>query len=180
MPDTFCKAPHTLLQAKHIISRATGERLTFNAQDKILWVWMKDRHDHFKRLGNDWFDNQADIAYACSCDLSTVKRFIAKMTTHSYLMIEKRRIHGCAFSNSMIITHDLILAPVAPYKAIPKPVVAVVAPEHERVPEYAPIALPNVAKPRPAPALKPMIAPPVQDLDDDDYDDPLPWMRGAA
>ncbi len=49
----------------------------FNAQDKILWVWLKDRHDYFKRLGNDWFDNQADLAYPCGCDLSTVKRGLA-------------------------------------------------------------------------------------------------------
>ncbi|WP_311969105.1 hypothetical protein [Pseudomonas baltica] len=91
-------------------------------------------------------------------------------------MIEKRKIHGCAFSNSMTITQDLILAPVAARKAIPKPVVAVVAPEHERMPEYAPIVLPEVAKAR----TKPVMLPPIQDLDDDAYDDSPEWMRGAA
>ncbi|MCF7533788.1 helix-turn-helix domain-containing protein [Pseudomonas petrae] len=177
MSEEFCKIPLDLLTAKHFISRTTCEIIPINAQDKILWAWMKKRHDYFtKKLGNPWFDNQADIAYACGCDLSTVKRFVGKMTKHGYLAIEKRKIHGCAFSNSMTITHDLVLAPVAPHKAIPKPVVVIPDPECERVPEYAPIALPKVAKP----TLSLVVMATVPDVDDDAYDDSPPWMRDAG
>jgi hypothetical protein len=175
--DAFVKIPTSLLQARNFISRTTGEIIPINAQDKILWAWTKKRHDYFtKELGNPWFDNQADIAYACGCDLSTVKRFIGKMTKHGYLAIEKRKIHGCAFSNSMTITHDLVLAAVAPHKAVPKPVVVMPDPEREHVPEYAPIALPRVAKP----TLALVMAPTIPYMDDDAYDDSPPWMGDAG
>lgn len=106
------------------------------------------------------------------CDPSSVKRFITKMTKHGYLLIEKRIIYGCAFSNSMTITHDLILAPVAPHKAIPKPVSVVPDLERERVPVYAPVVLPAVAEL--------VVKPTVPDVDNDAYDDSPEWMRGAA
>lgn len=173
MSEQHCKISLALLPAKHFISRTTGEPLKLSAQDKLLWAWMKKRHDYFtKVLGNPWFDNQDAIAAACGCDPSSVKRFITKLTKHGYLAIEKRKIHGCAFSNSMTITHDLILAPVVPYKAIPKPVSVVPDLERERVPVYAPIALPRVAEL--------VVTPTIPDVADDAYDDSPEWMRGAA
>jgi hypothetical protein len=176
MSDTFCKALHTLLQAHHFLSLTTFKPVALSAQDKLLWMWMKDRHDYFTSEGKAWFDNQDKIASACGCSLTAAKAFIAKLRQHGYLAIEKRRIHECAHSNSMTIARDLILPPVALPEAIPKPVMAVVAPEHEHVPDYAPIVLPSVTKP----AFEQVMVPPVLDLDDDGYDDALPWMRGAA
>lgn len=138
MSEEFCKISLDLLSAKHFISRATGELLKFSAQEKLLWAWMKKRHDYFtKKLGNAWYENQDTIAHDCGCDVSSVKRFITKLRQHDYLTIDKCRIHGCAHSNSMTITHDLIPAPVAPHKAIPKPVAVVPDPGREHVPEYA-------------------------------------------
>lgn len=177
MSEEFCKVPLDLLPARHFISRTTGELLKLSAQDKLLWAWMKKRHDYFtKKLGNAWYENQDVIAHDCGCDPSSVKRFIAKLRKHGYLTIDKRRIHGCAFSNSMTITHDLILAPVAPHKAIPKPVAVVPDPEREHVPEYAPLELPRVAKP----ALSLVVMPTVPDVDDHAYDDSPEWMRDAG
>lgn len=177
MSEQHCKISLDLLPAKHFISRTTGELLKLSAQDKLLWVWMKKRHDYFtKDLGNAWFDNQDAIADACGCDLSSVKRFITKLTKHGYLVVEKRRIHGCAFSNSMTITHDLIPAPVAPHKAIPKPVAVVPDQGREHVPDYAPIALPRLA----TPTLSLVVMPTVPDVDDDAYDDSPEWMRDAG
>jgi hypothetical protein len=182
MSEQHCKISLDLLPAKHFISLATGKPIALNAMDKILWAWSKKRHDFFtKELGNPWFDNQIELANACGCSESTVKRSIGKMIEHGYLIISgKLHIHGGAFSNSMTITQDLILAPVVPLKATAKPVVVVVAPEHECVPEYAAIVLPNVAKARTRPAPEPVMMPPVQDMDDEGYDDAPPWMRGAA
>ncbi|WP_235810371.1 hypothetical protein [Pseudomonas syringae pv. coryli] len=85
---------------------------------------MKDRHDYFTGEGKLWFDNQTDIASACGCSLTAAKALIPKLRQHGYLTVEKRRIHGCAYSNSMTITRDLILASVSPLEAIPKPVAA--------------------------------------------------------
>jgi hypothetical protein len=177
MSEQHLKISLDLLPAKHFISRTTGELLKLSAQDKLLWAWMKKRHDYFtKELGNAWYENQDVIAHDCGCDPSSVKRFITKLTKHGYLTIEKRKIHGCAFSNSMTITHDLILAPVAPHKAIPKPVAVVPDPGREHVPEYAPIALPRVAKP----ALSLVVMPTLSDACDDAYDDSPEWMRDAG
>ncbi|MDP5165252.1 hypothetical protein [Pseudomonas syringae] len=49
---------------------------------------MKDRHDYFTDEGKLWFDNQTDIASACSCSLTAAKAFIAKLRQHGYLTVE--------------------------------------------------------------------------------------------
>lgn len=171
MSDTFCKAPHSLLQAHHFLSLTTRQPVALSAQDKILWVFMKDRHDYFTGEGKLWFDNQTDIASACGCSLTAAKAFIAKLRQHGYLTIEKRRIHGCAHSNSMVITRDLILAPVAPLDAISKPVPITPNPSRERVPEYAPVALPRLSQTPLAPSVTAYAA---------DFDDQPEWMRDVA
>lgn len=171
MSDTFCKAPHSLLQAHHFLSLETRQPVALSAQDKILWVFMKDRHDYFTGEGKLWFDNQTDIASACGCSLTAAKAFIAKLRQHGYLTIEKRRIHGCAHSNSMTITRDLILTPVAPLEAIPKPVLVTPHPGRERVPEYAPIALLRVTHTTPAPSVTTYA---------EGFDDQPEWMREVA
>ncbi|EGH26085.1 hypothetical protein PSYMO_33525, partial [Pseudomonas amygdali pv. mori str. 301020] len=73
------------------------------------------------------------IASACACSLTVAKAFIKKLREHGYLTIEKRRIHGCVYSNSMTITRDLILASMSPLEAIPKPVAVTSNPGGERV-----------------------------------------------
>ncbi|KPX93441.1 Uncharacterized protein ALO64_03681, partial [Pseudomonas meliae] len=108
------RRPHTLLQARQLLSLTTRQPVALSAQDKILWVLMKDRHDYFTGEGKLWFDNQNHIASACACSLTVAKAFIKKLREHGYLTIEKRRIHGCAYSNSMTITRDLILASMSP------------------------------------------------------------------
>lgn len=171
MSDTFCKAPHSLLQAHHFLSLTTRQPVALSAQDKILWVFMKDRHDYFTGEGKLWFDNQNYIASASGCSLTTAKEFIKKLREHGYLNVEKRRIHGCAQSNSMAITRDLILAPVAPLEAIPKPVAITPDPGRERVPEYAPVVLPRLSQTPLAPSVTTYA---------EDFDDQPEWMRDVA
>ncbi|RMS82730.1 hypothetical protein ALP58_02368 [Pseudomonas savastanoi] len=131
----------------------------------------KDRHDYFTGEGKLWFDNQNHIASACACSLTVAKAFIKKLREHGYLTIEKRRIHGCAYSNSMTITRDLILASMSPLEAIPKPVAVTPNPRGERVPEYTPAPLPKAAQIAPAPSVIAY---------DEHFEDQPEWMRDVA
>lgn len=148
MTESFCKMPRPLMVATQWISLTTGEHLALSGQDKILWVWMKDRYNFFTGQHKDWFDNQDEIAKYTGCSVSTVKRFIVLLSKHGYMKKTQRRVHGCAHSNSYTIVQDLMLAPVV--KATPSPL-----PVQEERSEYAPIISPVAAT-----HTKPVVMPP--------------------
>lgn len=106
--EPFIKFPKALLAATHWISLTTGEEIQFTPSNKILWLHIKDRFDFFTRLGNEWFDNQEAIAADTGSNISTVKRFLSDLATHGYLLKSKRKVGGCAFSNSYTIVRDLV------------------------------------------------------------------------
>ncbi|WP_052321277.1 DUF6945 domain-containing protein [Pseudomonas fluorescens] len=106
--DAFVKFPKALMAATHWISLTTGEEIQFTPSNKILWLHIKDRFDFFASLGNGWFDNQEAIAAATGSNISTVKRFLADLTKHGYLKASKKKVWGCAFSNSYTVVQDLV------------------------------------------------------------------------
>lgn len=106
--EPFIKFPKALLAATHWISLTTGEEIQFTPSNKILWLHIKDRFDFFASLGNEWFDNQEAIAAATGSNISTVKRFLADLTKHGYLKASKKKVWGCAFSNSYTVAQDLV------------------------------------------------------------------------
>ncbi|WP_421560268.1 DUF6945 domain-containing protein [Pseudomonas sivasensis] len=136
MTESFCKMPRPLMVATQWVSLTTGEHLALSGQDKILWVWMKDRYDFFTAQHKDWFDNQDEIAKYTGCSVSTVKRFIGLLNKHGYMKKTQRRLHGCAHSNSYTIIQELVLAPAGKVTPLPLPMV-----QEERT-EYAPIIFP--------------------------------------
>lgn len=140
MTESFCKMPRPLIAATHWVSLVTGEHLALSGQDKILWVWMKDRYDFFTAQRKDWFDNQDEIAKLTGCSVSTVKRFLRLLSKHGYMKTTQRRMHGCAHSNSYTIVQDMILAPIG--KVMPSSLPLVDEMQEERTPAYAPIILP--------------------------------------
>lgn len=137
MTESFCKMPRPLMAATQWVSLVTGEHLTFTGQDKILWIWMKDRYDFFTREHKDWFDNQDEIAKYTGCSSSTVKRFIGRLLDHGYMKKAQRRMYGCARSNSYTIVQELVLAPVRDTTPKALPLV-----QEERTPDCAPIIFP--------------------------------------
>ena len=137
MTESFCKMPRPLMAATKWVSLTTGEHLALSGQDKILWVWMKDRYDFFTAQQKDWFDNQDEIAKYTGCSVSTVKRFIQLLNKHGYLKKIQRRVHGCAHSNSYTIVQDLRLAPIEKVTPSSLPLV-----QEERTPGYEPIIFP--------------------------------------
>jgi len=98
-----------LLTATNWINTNTGESYKFSCEDKIIWCWMLDRFQFFKEQNGVWFDNQDEIAAYCGVGLSTVKRFIKKLTQSGVLLVEKKPMGGARVSNSYVITRDLVL-----------------------------------------------------------------------
>ena len=80
-----------------------------SCEDKVVWCWMLDRFQFFKEQNGVWFDNQDEIATYCGVGLSTVKRFIKKLVISGVLHVEKKPMGGARFSNSYVITRDLVL-----------------------------------------------------------------------
>ncbi|WP_421534528.1 DUF6945 domain-containing protein [Pseudomonas marginalis] len=107
MTETFCKLRHEIMKATHWVSRTTGEQFKLTGDQKIMWVWMESRYRFFLSIGKDWFDNQEDIALATGCDPSTVKRFIAKLTQHGYIEVQRHKGKGFIRSNNYKILAPL-------------------------------------------------------------------------
>ncbi len=165
MTESFCKMPRPLMAATHWVSLTTGEHLALSGQDKILWVWMKDRYDFFTAQHKNWFDNQDEIAKYTGCSVSTVKRFIKLLSKHGYMKTTQRRMHGCAHSNSYTIVQDLMLAPVEKVKP------SSLSLEQEERSEHAPIIFPVAvthAKPEVVPSEPVSFHPSVQAYSDDE------------
>lgn len=81
----------------------------FSCEDKLLWCWMLDRFQFFKDGKNVWFDNQDEIAAYTGISVSTVKRFIKKLSVSGVLVIKAKPMGGARVSNSYVITKDLEL-----------------------------------------------------------------------
>lgn len=119
MTEAFLQIPHALLRASHWQSLTTAELIPLSSQDRILWCWMQDRHAFFTGNGRPWFDNQQAIADDTGCSRSTVRRFIADLVKHGYIRITKRKLRGCAESNSYEILAQLQLHSVPTTKVTP-------------------------------------------------------------
>ncbi len=92
-----------------------------SCEDKVVWCWMLDRFQFFKEQNGVWFDNQDEIATYCGVGLSTVKRFIKKLVISGVLHVEKKPMGGARFSNSYVITRDLVLVQKDEKDATAKP-----------------------------------------------------------
>lgn len=114
--SAFLQLTRTFLKATEWISLTTGETLSFSASEKLMWVWMKDRHDFFKGRGQSWYDNQDDIAAATGTSVATVKRWLAKLEKHGYLERGSRGL-----SNNYTIKADLKLSLIPSESPSPKP-----------------------------------------------------------
>lgn len=109
MTEAFCQIPKEMMRATHWISKTTGQQFKLTGTQKIIWVHMVDRYKFFKSLGNEWFDDQEDIAKDAGCDVSTVKGFIKQLVEHGYMAVERKKLRGFVYSNSYKIVAPLDL-----------------------------------------------------------------------
>lgn len=170
MTAGFFQTTRAINAATHWISLVTGEQIKFTKSDKMLWVWMYDRYNFFNDKGNPWFDNQSDIAEMNGCEVSTVKRFLKKLTEHGYLVTSKKKLYGAAVSNSYVITQDIVLAARATKGTIPCPTSPTKITKPTEAPRAPVIELPS--RPVPEHTLVPWTS--------EDYDDVPEWDRQCA
>ncbi len=95
--ELFLKVPKELLKLTHIPSRIEVDisgkpvMVEFSANDKLIYLTMKNRFDHFKSsqkpnsIGSSYYDSHGDVASMCGVSLKTVTRFIKKWKTHGYI-----------------------------------------------------------------------------------------------
>ncbi|YCH22943.1 helix-turn-helix domain-containing protein [Pseudomonas sp. D1-3] len=113
--EIFLKLPHTILSATRFVSLATEERLPLSANDKIIFLYMKGRHDYFTGQGNQYFDSQQAIASACGLSVATVKRTIKALRDHGYLTVK-----ASMGSNRYTFVADLKVSTVEAAPALPQ------------------------------------------------------------
>lgn len=106
--DEYVYAYRNIMSASGFVNPHTGETVNLGAERKIIWLQMLDRFYLFKSLGNQWFDNQIDIASACNVGLSTVQRFINDLKSSGYIEVNQTRVGG-HLSNSYTLLRDLVL-----------------------------------------------------------------------
>jgi hypothetical protein len=109
MTDTFCKLTHEMMRATHWVSRSDGDKFKLSGTQKIIWIHMSSRYNFFRSLGQEWFDDQEDIARDTGCDVSTVKNFIKLLVQHGYMVVKRKKLRGYVYSNSYEILAPLQL-----------------------------------------------------------------------
>lgn len=92
----FLKIPHDILCATEFVSRKTGEAVSLNPTNKILWCWMKCSYDSYSGKGNTYYESQSSIAEATGTSVRTVIRAMELFEQHGYL-IKVRKWDGCVW-----------------------------------------------------------------------------------
>lgn len=100
---------HSVLKATHILNQNTGEYEKFHNSQKLVFVYVMDRYKFFKEQGKEYFDNQEDIAVACSTARGTVFGTLKLLQQCGYLLVKSKKsfVHR---SNSYVFTQDVNLA----------------------------------------------------------------------
>ena len=107
--DSYFPVYHKTTKASHIKNLETGEWVKFPEGQKTIFHYMLDRYKFFKSQGKDYFDNQEDIAFACSCARRSVFSTIKLLSDCGYLTI-KGKLTFQHRSNSYVFDKELQLA----------------------------------------------------------------------
>lgn len=111
--QSFVQIPHSLMKAKHYLSRTTGEPVKLNPSEKLVYVRMKDRWKFFTNQGKGYWDTQQQVADAVGIERKTAMAIIQNFVDHGIFEVAKK-----SRNNIYTIIHDLELcsAPTAPRK----------------------------------------------------------------
>lgn len=100
---------HSILKATHILNQNTGEYEKFHNSQKLVFLYVMDRYKFFKEQGKEYFDNQEDIAIACSTARGTVFATLKLLQQCGYLNVRSKKSFAHR-SNSYVFTDDICLA----------------------------------------------------------------------
>lgn len=80
--------------------------VNFTGNVKIVYQYMQDRYQFFKRSGKDFFDNQKEIAEACGVSDRTVIQIIQTLCEAGLVEKRQKSIKGAWHSNAYVV-HDV-------------------------------------------------------------------------
>lgn len=111
MTKGWLKLEKSLLKVAIVRNLMSGEIVEWSHAHTILFLYLKDRYDHFKRLGNEFFDNQESISFNCGMKLTATKYRLNDLTRVGALLVNKKRIQGFVYSNSYTVL-DIFSSPM--------------------------------------------------------------------
>lgn len=111
MTKGWLKLEKSLLKVVLVKNLMSGEMVEWSYSHTILFLYLKDRHDHFKRIGNEFFDNQEQIALDIGLSIASLKRKMRDLYRLGAVRVEKKKMGGFINSNSYTVL-DIFSSPM--------------------------------------------------------------------
>lgn len=92
----FIKLDKALLCAQYFLS-TKGEYIPLTTNDKIIYVYIKDRVDHFNNNFDPpsfFYESQSEIARSCNVSRGTVVNSVNKFIEAGVLITHKTKVFG--------------------------------------------------------------------------------------
>ena len=103
MAKGWLKLEKSLLKVVQVKNVMTGESVEWTHVHTILFLYMQDRHKHFKNLGNEFYDNQENIAHETGISLASLKRRLKELYRIGAVRVEKKKLNGFLHSNAYTV-----------------------------------------------------------------------------
>ena len=111
MTKGWLKLEKSLLKVVQVKNVMTGESIEWTHIHTILFLYMQDRHKHFKKMGNAFYDNQENIAQETGISLASLKRRLKELYRIGAVRVEKKKLSGFLNSNAYVVL-DVFHAPM--------------------------------------------------------------------
>ena len=111
MVKGWIKLEKQLLSVAKVKNLMTGAEVVWSHSHMVLFLYMKDRADHFKRQGAEYFDNQETLAQDVGMSVASVKRRLKEFYDLGAVMVTKKKLKGFLSSNSYSVL-DVFNAPM--------------------------------------------------------------------
>lgn len=97
--ELFQQVPYRLMSAESVVNKETGASVNMDSNTVLLYCFMDARYKHFKRLGNEFFDNQDYFALRLGVSSRTVVTLIKKLVDVGLVKKSVLRTRGSQHSN---------------------------------------------------------------------------------
>lgn len=111
MTKGWLKLEKSLLKVVQVKNVMTGESVEWTHVHTILFLYMQDRYKHFKKMGNEFFDNQESIAQETGVPLRSLSRRMKELYKIGAIRVEKKKMGGYLQSNAYTVL-DVFHAPM--------------------------------------------------------------------
>lgn len=111
MVKGWIKLEKQLLNVAKVRNVMNGAEVDWSHSHTILLLYMKDRAEHFKRQGAEYFDNQETLAREVGMSVASVKRRLKEFYDLGAVLVTKKKLKGFLSSNSYYVL-DVFNAPM--------------------------------------------------------------------